>query len=158
MPKFKSDDLTLPSVKPPSIGETSEQELTLTIIFHPETRRIGETTCFGQLEGQESRTLGRQSPGFGVPGQDNSNIALDDPYISRKALFVCYLDGAVVLRRGKTSSRCRVGGRELSSELRLSSTQLSVGVPIFLQAGSYYCCAGHCHFHPPRSNPLSVIP
>ena len=132
MPNFSSNDLTLPAVVAPSIAGTSEKELTLTIIFHPVTRRIGETAYFGQLEGEGSRTLGRLSPDFSGGRHDSSCFALNDPYISRKALLMHYRDGAVVISRGKTSSRCCVGGAELSGELQLSSEQLGVGVPILL--------------------------
>ena len=134
MPEYIGDDLTLPSVVAPRTGEASEYELTLTIIFHPVTARIGEVACVEPSREAEPRMLGRYAPAFGRRGGKNSMGALNDPYISRKALQLSYEGDAVVLSRNQSSSRCRVENTELSGELRLSGAQLSVGVPLLLAA------------------------
>jgi len=130
MPDQQSADLTLPSVVASLPGGGQEQALVLTIVFHPETNRIGETARFDKLVGHDSRILGRASPCFSTLAGSSAEKALDDPYISRAALHVRYRNGDVILSRSSTSSRARIAGSELTDETRLSYAQLKAGVPI----------------------------
>lgn len=125
-------DRTLPSVVASPSIEAEKKELILTIVFHPETGRIGETANFGKLAVEGARILGRQTPRFESP--DNSSLAtpLDDPYVSKQALRVNYAKGAVIMERDPTACRIQVGGHELGARIQLSSAQLSAGVPIVI--------------------------
>ncbi len=125
-----SDDTTLTAIAIPSARETRKCELMLTIVFHPEAERIGETACFEPANGTESGVLGRHSPSFGRRGDPGA--ALNDPYVSRNALTGCFIGDSFVLRRSKSASRCRVGRAELSEECRLTPAQLNEGVAILL--------------------------
>ena len=51
-------DLTLPSVVPPLCVDDDTQGLLLTIIFHPDVSRIGETALIPDLLDTPSRVLG----------------------------------------------------------------------------------------------------
>ena len=122
--------LTLPAVIASMVGETPKRDLLLTIIFHPDTTRIGETSLVCEPLGGKSSVIGRYSPNF--TRDVGFETPLDDRYISRVALELHHKQGAVLLKRGSSSSRARVGRSEMISELRLSDESLAAGVPIVL--------------------------
>ena len=132
MPENTVADQTLPSVIASPELESQKRALTLTIVFHPDTRRIGEIAQFEKCSGKSSSLLGRALPAFKHPDNSSAARPLSDPYISKQALQVRYSKGSVLLRRDSSSSRAQVGGVELSGETRLSRAQLEVGVPILL--------------------------
>lgn len=121
---------TLPSVLA-SIEEASgKQDLLLTIVFHPDTTRIGNRANLGSISAEKSRIVGRRSPHFSP--DESTGQALDDLYISREALCVCRENGAITLKRSASSSRVSVGGQEMTCECRLDEAQLERGVCIVL--------------------------
>jgi len=132
MPQQANTDQTLPSVVASPARAGQQQALTLTIIFHPDTNRIGEATQFEKLSGEGSRILGRQTPGFKRTGGSSSAQPLDDPYVSKEALRIRYTHGAVIVKKDSSSSRAQVDGHELSSEIRLSRAQLAAGIVIVM--------------------------
>lgn len=124
-------DLTLPAVIPAAAGNIPEHRLVLTIIFHPDPARIGETALLPSPAGSRPRVLGRRSPAFsraaGSPG-----IPLQEAHVSRQALALEGDAAQLTIRRLPKSSRCRVGGRELDDSVELNREQLQRGVPILL--------------------------
>jgi len=132
MPEQKRTDHTLPSVVASPSRGIHRQVLMISIVFHPDTSRIGETACFEKLAGEASRILGRQTPMFQHFDEKVSSTPLNDPYVSKEALRISYTNGSIILGRESSSSRARVGGCELAGEVRLSSAQLATGVPIIL--------------------------
>ncbi len=122
--------LTLPTVVASMVGEAKRQELLLTIVFHPDTARIGETSVVCKPKSGKHSVIGRNSPKFGRNRSSARPIA--DRYISRTALDLWYVRGAIVLRRGPSSSRANVGSNELIDEVQLSDEKLCAGVPIVL--------------------------
>jgi two-component system nitrogen regulation response regulator GlnG len=124
-------DLTLPSVMVALSGRDSESRLLLTIIFHPDTRRIGETAPVAGLAGAQPWVLGRSSPAFGR-GEAGPVAPLDDGHVSRQALVVTADGDRLVLQRPDGSSRCRVAGRELDGRIELAREQLQAGVALLL--------------------------
>ncbi|MDH4041721.1 MAG: sigma 54-interacting transcriptional regulator [Gammaproteobacteria bacterium] len=124
-------DLTLPAVVANLPGRDSEQRLLLTVIFHPDTRRIGEVAAVAAPTGTRPRVLGRCSPAFGR-GDIGPAVPLDEGHVSRQALLLAAEGDRLVLRRPEGSSRCRVGGRELDQAIELSPDQLLAGVPLLL--------------------------
>lgn len=132
MPDRQNTDPTLPAVVASLRRDSQEQALLLTIVFHPDPNRIGETARFDKLAGENSRILGRQSPSFEAVGSDQPARALDDPYLSREAVQARYSKGSITLSRSVSASRCQIEGCELSGEVLLSRERLSEGVPILL--------------------------
>jgi len=122
--------LTLPTVVASMVGESKRQELLLTIVFHPDTARIGETSVICKQPTGKHSVIGRNSPEFGHSG--SSARPIDDRYISRAALELRHVRGAIVLRRGLSSSRANIGSSELIDEVQLSDEKLCAGVPIVL--------------------------
>ncbi|MFK8047687.1 MAG: sigma 54-interacting transcriptional regulator [Halioglobus sp.] len=128
-------DLTLPSVVANLVTGRPVSSLLLSIAFHPETDRIGESIMLPLDRGTNQWHLGRGTPLFSRQSKAESNIlprALDDMYISRKTLQLDYSDGTVVLCRESTACRCQVDGTELENRLILSSESLNAGVSLFL--------------------------
>ncbi len=121
---------TLPSVLASIEEEGGKQELHLTIVFHPDTTRIGNSASLGDFPGEKSRIVGRQSPCFSFGG--SPGLPLDDLYISREALRFCHDNDRVTLKRSESSSRVSVDGREMTSECILDEAQLERGVCIVL--------------------------
>jgi transcriptional regulator with GAF, ATPase, and Fis domain len=138
MPTPADSDLTLPSIATALPGRRSEQ-LLLTIIFHPDTSRIGHTAAVTKPTGNAPWILGRRGPAFrgtARKGRDECNPRpLDDPHISRSALQFTLQDKRLTICRLPASSRCQVGGRELYDSVELETEQLRAGVPLLL---------GHC--------------
>ena len=86
MPASDDTDLTLPSILATAAGQRFQRRLGLTLIFHPETSRIGETALLPTLPtGEAPWILGRRSPAFGRGGE-LVTASLDEPHVSRQAL------------------------------------------------------------------------
>jgi len=132
MPKTRNVEPTLRSVVASPASGTQTQVLTLTIVFHPDTRRIGESTPFDKPGKSNTRILGRCVPCFKPLGEGWSATALNDRYVSMEALRLHYSRGEIVITRDSSACRAQVGGRELNDEVRLSRAQLAAGVPIVL--------------------------
>ncbi len=151
-------DLTLPSVAAALSGQYGEQKLVLTIIFHPDTSRIGHTALVTRPQGNAPWILGRRGPAFRGPafrgpallGRDeHSPRPLEDPHISRSALQFMLQGKRLTICRLAGSSRCQVGARELYDSVELDWEQLRAGVPLLL---------GHCIVLLLRIGANSVFP
>ena len=124
-------DITLPSVVAALPASYRERALTLTIVFHPDTSRIGESAVLaaGSGETRSGEThciLGRRSPAF-------AGRPLEEQHVSRRALELSRCGEGLRLRRLPGASRARVAGRELlEDDLLLSREQLLAGVPLLL--------------------------
>ena len=102
-------DPTLPSVVASLAGQYRDQDLVLTLIFHPDTSRVGQTTVVPRQSGNAPWVLGRRSPSFGGKS-DQSATPLEEPHVSRRALEFLYQGKQLIIRRFGDSSRCRLGG------------------------------------------------
>jgi DNA-binding NtrC family response regulator len=132
MQKHATADITLPSLVACSSTAVPRQAIVLTIIFHPETDRIGETACFANVAGEESWLLGRREPQFSPSTPNIAARGLDDSYISRTALQLGFSKGYLILARALSSSRCSVLGADIGTETSITKAQLRLGVPIQL--------------------------
>ncbi|MEZ5573695.1 MAG: sigma 54-interacting transcriptional regulator [Halioglobus sp.] len=124
-------DLTLPSIVASLGSRYNAQDLVLTIIFHPDTARIGHRAVVGQHKANAPWILGRRSPIFHDPNGPSAE-PLDDPYISRRALQFALVGKRLVVSRLQASSRCRFGPRELYDEVLVEWEHLRGGVPLLL--------------------------
>lgn len=125
-------DLTLPTLAVAPHSRDSAPRLLLTIIFHPDTARIGETGELPCPAGSQPWVLGRYSPAFGRGGAAAPLAPLDEDHVSRRALEVVVEGDSLVLSRPEGSSRCRVGGRELEGRVVLPPELLQAGVALLL--------------------------
>ncbi len=121
-------DLTLPSLVASLPGRRREQALALTVVFHPDTSRIGEVAVMPDGEGAWS--VGRHAPAFGRPGAAGGK-GLEEPHVSRSALQLGWRGSLLEIRRAG-ASRCRLAGRELEDMAQLDRDQLGGGIPIVL--------------------------
>lgn len=124
-------EITLPSVVSALQGRYQKQQLILTILFHPDTARIGERAIVPVQQGHTPWVLGRRSPAFGHLGSA-SEAPLDDPHISRRALQFTYRNQQLTIDRFKDASRCRLARAELTESIDLDSQQLRSGQPLML--------------------------
>lgn len=132
-------EFTLPEVVSAGRGRYSRQALTLTIVFHPDTARIGEVARVPAHDPDLPWVLGRRSPVFahslsvhasGVEGE--SGLPLQDPHVSRRAITFEYTQGKLLLTRFASSSRVRLGGQDLREPVTLAGEALALGVPLLL--------------------------
>ena len=134
MPDIHDADLTLPSLASVLPGEHRQWDLVLTIVFHPDTARIGESAHVPWHAQSSPWILGRSSPCFGPPGSVGQH-ALQDRHISRRALSFASNADELRIRRLPQSSRCRCNGQELFDEVTLGRERLLRGVPLLLGHG-----------------------
>ena len=131
-------DPTLPAVLATRHGSSRHASLQLTIAFHPDTARIGEVALLPENTGEKTLVIGRQSPMFGRPGLPIEAVgerSLEDRYVSRSALCINSQGKSLLLSRLADTSRCRINGSELESEVLLSAEQLVSGVSLMLGHG-----------------------
>ena len=107
-------DLTLPSIMA-ALGDTpAALDLVLTIIFHPDTSRIGYKSTVPLQKSTDPWVLGRDSPIFkgdaGLP-----SAALEDRHVSRRALQFLYQNKRLIVRRFDSASRCCIGSTEVQA-------------------------------------------
>lgn len=128
-------DLTLPSVVANLVSSYRVSALMLTIAFHPDTDRIGESALLSLGGGVSQWHLGRGTPVFSrEPKTESHNDAraLDDMYVSRKTLQLDFSNDILSLSREATACRCQIAGVELERSLTLTAERLKAGVPVFL--------------------------
>lgn len=131
MPQNTDTDLTLPSVVASLPGRYREQTLLLTVIFHPQTARIGQTAVVPRRADNVTWVLGRHSPAF-AGREEQLASPLDDPHVSRQALQFYSRGKNLLVRRLAGASRCRIAGRELEDSVTLEPGQLRKGVALML--------------------------
>jgi len=103
----------------------------LTVIFHPDLRRVGEVARLPELLGQGSCRLSRLEPVFGtVAGVATGPLA--DRHISRKPLTLEGTGAGVVRLAASTDGSVRVDGAPLAAERELDAGDLARGVVVEL--------------------------
>ncbi|MEM1152572.1 MAG: sigma 54-interacting transcriptional regulator [Pseudomonadota bacterium] len=107
----------------------AEESLVLTIVFHPDTRRIGETAVMPPLSKTDQWSLCRRSPLFGTA---ESRAPLGELDLSRRALIFKIRGENLLIRREPGSSRAQVDGRELNEYCEVSTSALKNGVRLLL--------------------------
>ncbi len=123
---------TLPSVALPAVAAYGASQLVLTIVFHPDTGRIGETAVLRPTPRRQSMILGRSEPRFRPVAAAAVQRPLADPYVSRSALVFQWRGSQLRVEPGHAATRCRVGGTELTAAASLDRPQLCRGVRIML--------------------------
>jgi two-component system, NtrC family, nitrogen regulation response regulator GlnG len=103
----------------------------LTVLFHPEIRRIGARALLGELvRGHEVR-LSRLEPELAQPGALHGET-LDDPHISRRPLRLRPCPGGVEILQGDSRTRIAIDGERLAGSRQLAAAELQEGVVLEL--------------------------
>jgi len=107
----------------------------LTLVAHPDLRRVGERVAFPEISSGRPVELSRLVPLFSPPG-GGSPEPLADPHLSRSPLRLAPgpAPGSVVVCRGESAMAVEVDGRRVQTEHLVSAADLERGA-ILLLAG-----------------------
>ena len=138
MTHFKSDASTLGlsgtgRLRTIPRGKSSPASIpTLTLLYHPDLRRVGERALLSELTlGREAR-LGRHEPEFSTP-ESAMGEPLNDRHISRQPLHLRPApQGGIVLAAGESRTRVVADGVLLAGELAIPAAELVRGVVLEL--------------------------
>lgn len=124
---------TLPSLRTIQGVGRQRRALRMTIVFHPDTTRIGQFVDLAVWSSDTVRprlncTVGRYTPDF------SDGRPIDQPHVSRQALVVSGDRGALLLSAAAPGVVCRIGKDE-ADQLRLGDEQLAAGIPVRLGHG-----------------------
>ncbi|HEY2289628.1 MAG TPA: sigma-54 dependent transcriptional regulator [Thermoanaerobaculia bacterium] len=97
---------------------------TLTVLFHPQTLRVGARAYLGQIvRGREAR-LSRLEPDFEQPG---SQAPLNDPYLSRRPIRFLPVPGGIEIRLDEGHTRIALNGVPVDGSRVLSLAEIREG-------------------------------
>jgi DNA-binding NtrC family response regulator len=105
----------------------------LTVVAHPDVRRIGERVALPEISSGRAVELSRLAPLFSPPG-GGAPEPLADPHLSRSPLLLGpgSAPGAVLVRRGDSSMAVEVEGRPVQAEHLCSADDLERGALLLL--------------------------
>lgn len=130
MPEYSRTDTTLPSVFARLAVNQDRTARVVTIVFHPDPRRIGERWLVPD-DTARALPLGRQQPLFSA-GPEADAQPLNDPHVSRQALSLAFSDDGVRIAPSADACRCRVDGRWISAAQSFDPAALRRGIPLQL--------------------------
>ncbi|MEH6516568.1 MAG: sigma 54-interacting transcriptional regulator [Halioglobus sp.] len=134
MPRDQSQESTLRSVVASLSPSNAPSRLELTIVFHPDARRIGTRAILPADSRRKTLLLGRYTPLFPDQQSDSGDgeFGLDDRHVSRSALRLKPTPSGIRIGKCPGACRCRVDGIELDEERAFSIEQLDAGISLFL--------------------------
>jgi two-component system nitrogen regulation response regulator GlnG len=104
----------------------------LTILGHPQIRRVGERAALLDLSSGREALLSRAEPGFSPPGE-SALLPLAVPYLSRRPwLLQSMAGGGVRLLRGGSPMSLAANGEPVDSEASFSAAEVDRGVVLLL--------------------------
>lgn len=106
----------------------------LTVLSHPDLRRIGERAALTEFDYTAAVELGRHSPRFSPLGSPWNDRPLDDPYLSRKSWKIASVDHGLELIRGDSSTDLRLEGEAVEEAVFVSEESLERGVTLELSS------------------------
>ncbi len=113
-------------------GEEPGRIVLLTLISHPDFRRVGERAVLWPLSASPTLQLGRSTPEFSRPGEVWEGRALEDPYLSRRPWSMSrHADGVLLSRQG-TSTELVVDGESVGHSVLLPHKSIDRGVALEL--------------------------
>lgn len=125
-------EITLPSVVAALRGSYHAEQLSLTIVFHPDSARIGQRAWLDCKPGPSPCVLGRRCPDFSHPGRGGDGEPLDDPHVSRRALVLSLDDEQLLIERDSGTSRAQLGDKQVHAATAIGRDTLRIGVPLLL--------------------------
>ncbi len=105
----------------------------LTILYHPEARRVGDRVVLGELRGRRGAEISRLAPSFATPGAGGGR-SLDDPFLSRSPILLSAgaAPGDVRIRLGESPVELTADGEPVAGERQLSAAEVGRGVVLEL--------------------------
>ena len=104
----------------------------LTVLAHPDPRRVGELVTLPELGSGQAVALSRLEPLFAAPGEGDAR-PLAEPHLSRKPLrLVPGRPGEVLLARAGSPTPATVDGETLAEDRLLSADDLARGAVLEL--------------------------
>jgi two-component system nitrogen regulation response regulator GlnG len=105
----------------------------LTILYHPDLRRIGERAPLANLASGRTELLSRRDPDFSSPGPP-SRSPLGDPHVSRTPLHLRPgpQPGSILLVRGDCPTAVTADGEPAGVERVFSAAEVERGVVLLL--------------------------
>src|SRR6185369_10005766 len=103
----------------------------LTILAHPNPRRVGERTLLPALGSGRVVPLSRLSPLFAQPG-DATVRPLADPHLSRRPLVLAPREQTGAVRLDREAGGCRADLFGAHSEDEISAAEIERGVVLLL--------------------------
>jgi two-component system, NtrC family, nitrogen regulation response regulator GlnG len=104
----------------------------LTILGHPQIRRVGERAALLDLSSGREALLSRAEPGFSPPGE-SALLPLAVPYLSRRPWLLRSIDGGGVrLLRGDSPMSLAADGEAVETEASFSAAEVDRGVVLLL--------------------------
>ena len=130
---------------------------TLTLLYHPDLRRVGERALLSELPlGVEVR-LGRHEPEFAQPDA-TAGEPLSDPYISRQPLLLRPAEsGGVVLSTGASRTRVVADGTPVTGDLEISAADVERGVVLELAGRMVLLFHFLHHLTPPSAKRFGLV-
>lgn len=100
----------------------------LTILYHPDCRRVGERVLLNELASGKQVALSRSELGFAAPGE-NRFRALEDPYLSRRPVVLRHdaKTAQIVVESTGTPTALMINGTLVEGERRLPAEDLERG-------------------------------
>src|SRR4051812_15118503 len=99
----------------------------LTLLFHPQARRVGARAYLGPLvRGAEAR-LSRLEPDFEQPGSPTPQSPLNDPYLSRRPIRFLPVPGGLEIRLDAGHSAVVLNGEPVDGSRVISLAELREG-------------------------------
>ena len=130
MPEDSRTDATLPSVFASLAASQDRTARVVTIVFHPDSRRIGERWIVPEHRAR-AQIVGRQQPLFSA-GADGDPQPLNDPHISRQALSLAFSDDGLRIAPSTDACPCRVDGGWISAPQSYDRAALRRGISLQL--------------------------
>jgi two-component system nitrogen regulation response regulator GlnG len=124
-------DITIPEIEITGAGQAAVG-LRLTILYHPDTRRIGEVSDLPCVGAGETVPLSRLEPGFRPLRGEAAGRPLLDPYLSRSPLVLRRNGARLELTVPASGSSLSVDGELTVEACQISEAQLEHGVSLLL--------------------------
>ncbi|MEM7357139.1 MAG: sigma 54-interacting transcriptional regulator, partial [Acidobacteriota bacterium] len=105
----------------------------LTVLYHPDSRRVGERVLLHELATGKGVEVSRSELGFSAPGESRFR-PLDDPYLSRKPILLAHDPQAALIRlsTGASSTRVVADGVAIETERSFQAEEVERGVVLEL--------------------------
>jgi hypothetical protein len=135
-PASDREALTRSTLTPPArLGNEAPPFEALTVLCHPDPRRVGERAALTALNDMNKASISRSEPLF-ARGEDGPGRPLEDPYLSRQPVELSRAGGpggtAILLRPPSSGASVQIDGRPLSQPILVEGKDLVRGAVVEL--------------------------